>query len=281
MENGFIKLYRQIQDWEWYTDSATVHFFIHCILSANWKDKRWQGRDVKRGQFVTSYSNLSMQTGLSVKQVRIRIDRLIDSGEIEYEGASNYSVITICKYNTYQPKHEEEGQTKGTQKTHKGQTKGKQRATTKEGKEGKEHKNTTTVTSLEDDVPSASNVETWESACRISQYLLDAICEYDPTHKYARNSPSLKGWAKQVDLGLRRDGRTEKEFRFIVDAVFRNSHKFHDLWDKWAMNIESGKKLRDKFDKIKNQIITSNNKSNGHSGKPTKGDIHAEVIRSL
>jgi len=144
MENGFIKLYRQIQDWEWYTDSATVHFFIHCILSANWKDKRWQGRDVKRGQFVTSYSNLSMQTGLSVKQVRIRIDRLIDSGEIEYEGASNYSVITICKYNTYQPKHEEEGQTKGTQKTHKGQTKGKQRATTKEGKEveeGKEYKN--------------------------------------------------------------------------------------------------------------------------------------------
>ena len=255
MENGFIKLYRQIQNWEWYTDSATVHFFIHCILSANWKDKRWQGKEVKRGQFITSYAHLSMQTGLSVKQIRIRIDRLVDSGEIEYKGASNHSVITVCNYNTYQPKHVEEGK----QKTHKGQSKGNQRATTKEGKEYKEGKNNTTVTALADDIPNASDSESWHASIRVANRLLESICDTDPTHKYNRNEPSIHTWVKDIDLALRRDGRTEEQFNFIIDAIFYDSHKYPNLWDQWSTNIESGKKLRDKFDKIKNQIKPQKN----------------------
>ena len=138
MENGFIKLYRQIQEWEWYRDSATVHFFIHCILSANWKDNRWQGNDIKRGQFVTSLQNLSAQTGLSVKQIRTRIKRLVESGEIKQKGANKFTIITVCKYDTYQPKHEDEGQTKGKQRANKGQTKGNNEEG-KEYKEGKEY----------------------------------------------------------------------------------------------------------------------------------------------
>ena len=272
MDNGFIKLYRQIQDWEWYSDSATVHFFIHCILSANWKDKKWQGEDVKRGQFVTSLANLSVQTGLSVKQVRKRIERLEDSGEIESEG-TQWTKITVCKYNTYQPKHEDEG----TERAHKGHTKGTQRATTKEGKEYKEGKNNI-VTALADDVPNASDSVTWESAIRISEYLLEAICENDPTHKYVANKPLLKGWVKEIDLALRRDGRTEEQFMFLIDAVFRNRNQFSQLWDKWNINIQSGKKLREKFDSIKNQIKAS---KNGNTGKPTKGDLHVELLRTM
>ena len=46
---------------------------------------------------------------------------------------------------------------------------------------------------------------------------------------------------------------------FIIDAIFKHSDKFPDLWDKWAMNIESGGKLRSKFDQIKNQIKSDKN----------------------
>ena len=134
--NGFIKVHRQLQQWEWYTDSESVHFFIHCILMANWKPKKWQGKEIKRGQFITSLQNLSMQTGMSVKQVRKRIKRLEDTGEITSKGTNKYTIITVCKYDTYQTIENEEG----NQKTNKGQSKGNQRATTEEGKEVKKVK---------------------------------------------------------------------------------------------------------------------------------------------
>jgi hypothetical protein len=103
---------------------------------ANWQDKKWQGETIKRGQFITSTNNLSIQTGMSVKQVRNRIKRLEDTNEIVTERTNKYTKITVCKYDTYQSMEIEEGK----QKANKGQTKGKQRATTKEGKEYKEVK---------------------------------------------------------------------------------------------------------------------------------------------
>jgi|AntRauTorckE6833_2_1112554.scaffolds.fasta_scaffold04218_1 hypothetical protein len=136
----------------------------------------------------------------------------------------------------------------------------------------------TNVTALADDVPNASDSETWESAIRISDYLLEAICENDPTHKFVTNKPAKKRWVKEIDLGLRRDGRTEEQFMFLIDAVFRNCRDFSDLWDKWHINIQSGKKLRDKFDAIKNQIKSS---KNGSSKKQTKGDLDVQFLRDV
>lgn len=137
---------------------------------------------------------------------------------------------------------------------------------------------TFSVTALADDVPNASDSETWKSAVRIAEYLLEAICKNDPTHKYNSNPPSIRKWVKDIDLALRRDGRTEDQMIFIIDAVFYNNSKFKDLWHLWPANILSGGSLRDKFDAIKNQIKQS---KNGNSGKRTKGDEHVEAIQSL
>lgn len=121
------------------------------------------------------------------------------------------------------------------------------------------YNNTCIVKAEAFDVPSASNVETWESANRIANNLLNAICNYDATHRYNSNIPSLHSWARDIDLALRRDGRTEEQMNFIIDAVFVHSDKFPDLWNKWAINIESGASLRKQFDKIKNQIKLDEN----------------------
>jgi hypothetical protein len=115
------------------------------------------------------------------------------------------------------------------------------------------------VSAIALDVPSASDSQTWEASCRIANRLLESICEYDPTHKYNYNPPSIEQWVKDIDLALRRDGRTEEQMNFIINAIFKHSDKFPDLWDKWAMNIESGGKLRSKFDQIKNQIKSDKN----------------------
>ena len=57
---GYIKLFRQFSDWEWYKDINTKCLFLHCLISANFKDAKWQGIVVKRGQFITSLAHLAL-----------------------------------------------------------------------------------------------------------------------------------------------------------------------------------------------------------------------------
>ena len=98
---GWIQLHRKFIDWEWYDDINTKILFIHCLLRANHTNKKWRGRDIKRGDFLTSYSNLSLETGLSVQKIRTAIFNLESTGEITRTSTNKLTKITICKYDTY------------------------------------------------------------------------------------------------------------------------------------------------------------------------------------
>ena len=102
MNAGFILLYRQITEWEWYQNPNTFRLFLHILLKANFADGRFEGREVKRGQLMTSLPKLSVQTKLSIQQVRTALKHLISTGEITDEGTSQYRIITVCKYDLYQ-----------------------------------------------------------------------------------------------------------------------------------------------------------------------------------
>lgn len=123
---GYIQLHRRLLEWEWYDDTPTFKLFIHCLLKANYTDKKWRGNDIKRGQFITSISNLSHETGLSQKQVRSSIDKLVKTGELGKVTTPRNSMITVLSYNNYQ----KEGKPKGEVRASLGQSEGKVRATT-------------------------------------------------------------------------------------------------------------------------------------------------------
>ena len=74
--NGFIVLHRKMVDWEWYQDANTMRLFIHCILKANHKTKKWQGIDIHRGQFLTSSDTLAADLKLSRQQIRTSLNKL-------------------------------------------------------------------------------------------------------------------------------------------------------------------------------------------------------------
>lgn len=112
-----------------------MYFWIRILLMANWRDKEWHDKVVKRGSFITTVANLSTKLGLSVKQVRTCLDRLRAGGEVTTNTANNHTVITICKYDDYQSPAANEGQMKGEERADDGQIEGKERATTKEYKE--------------------------------------------------------------------------------------------------------------------------------------------------
>lgn len=101
-ENEYIKLNRKIKNWEWYTDVNTAHFFIYCILTANWKDDSFHGIEVKRGQFIRTLENIGRETGLSIQNIRTAIKHLISTQELTQNQHGKYRIFTVVKYEQYQ-----------------------------------------------------------------------------------------------------------------------------------------------------------------------------------
>lgn len=100
--DGWIKIYRKLLDWGWYTDSHMVHLFVHFLLKANTEDKCWRGITIPRGSFVTGREILSEETGISQQSIRTCIQRLIDTGEITKKSTNKFTIITVCNYESYQ-----------------------------------------------------------------------------------------------------------------------------------------------------------------------------------
>jgi hypothetical protein len=102
MDGGYIKIFRKMTDWEWYQDANTLRLFIHCLMMANYEDKKWRGRIIEAGSFVTSLQNLADDLKLTVSQIRTAKNRMIDSGEIAQEIADRFTVITVRNWALYQ-----------------------------------------------------------------------------------------------------------------------------------------------------------------------------------
>jgi len=144
---GHIKLDRKIVNWEWYQDHNVCRLFIHLLIMANYKEGKWQGHLVKRGQLITGTDSLSKQTSLTVMQIRTCLNKLKKTEEITIKTTSRFSVITICKYDSYQSLSEENNKQDNEQVTSnitiEQQTDNKQITTNKKFKEVKEEKEDT------------------------------------------------------------------------------------------------------------------------------------------
>ncbi len=99
----WIKLYRKFDEWEWFNISEMVHLFIYLLINANNTDGEWRGIKVKRGQLVTGRKSLHEKTKISEQTLRTCLKRLENTKEITIQPTNQYSIITICKYNDYQP----------------------------------------------------------------------------------------------------------------------------------------------------------------------------------
>lgn len=102
MEDSYIKILRKLKNWEWYKKPNMVHLFIHLLISANFIKGKFQGVDVERGQVITGIKKLSSDTGISEQSLRTCLKRLKLTGEITIKSTSEFSLITIVKYNDYQ-----------------------------------------------------------------------------------------------------------------------------------------------------------------------------------
>ena len=105
--NGYVKIYRSLKDWEWYKDKNVKIVFIDILLSVNFKNSKWQGNDIKRGQFVVGLEKYAKEFDMSVQQLRTVLKKLEKTGEITTKSTNKNTTITLVKFDVYQEEQHE------------------------------------------------------------------------------------------------------------------------------------------------------------------------------
>ena len=99
---GWVKIHRQLLEWEWYDDTNTFRLFIHLLLKANHKEKKYRGMLLQPGTILTGRDLLAKELKLSSQQIRTSLTKLKSTNEITIKGNSLGSVIQVVKWLDYQ-----------------------------------------------------------------------------------------------------------------------------------------------------------------------------------
>ena len=154
MNDGYILIHRKIFNWQWYSNKNDRLLFIHCLISANWKDGWFNGKKIPRGSFATGRKKLSQEVGLTEQQTRTSLEHLKSTNEITIKSYNKYSIITINNYDKYQLDNQQNNQ----QITNKQPTNNHNRI-----KEIKEKKEINNKESISKDIPKKVEKKYFES----------------------------------------------------------------------------------------------------------------------
>ena len=125
-KQGFIKLYRQVQD-HWIYDEkrkfSKFEAWVDMIMQANHQDNKFvlgnELVEVKKGQFITSIRKLGERWDWSNTKITNFLDLLKSDGMIDYKKDTKKTVVTIVNYGLYH----DNGNEKTTRQRHDNDTK--------------------------------------------------------------------------------------------------------------------------------------------------------------
>lgn len=100
--SDYIKLHRSLLEWEWYKNQNTKDLFLHCLLKANWKEGKFEGKVIPRGSFVTSVNKLSLELSLTPDEIRTALTHLVKTGELTKQTTRKNTVISVVNYDFFQ-----------------------------------------------------------------------------------------------------------------------------------------------------------------------------------
>lgn len=232
---GFVYLHRSILDSEWFADYKTNHLFIYCILRANHERTFWKGIQLQRGQFLTSYKNLSENTGLTVQQIRTSIKKLKSTSNITSKTTNKYQIITITNYDLYQGINKQPNK----QVTNKQQTSNKQVTT-----DNKHNKHNT----LKEDIYSQfenlwknyNNIHTLKGSKQKAKQKYIKFINEGVSHEeiirgltnYMQYAHSTGAYTQHVSVWLNQRG-WENEYTTTEKAIERKADKQSDATNQW------------------------------------------------
>ena len=196
---GFICLYRQITQWEWYKNPNTFRLFIHLLLMANYADGRFEGEIIKRGEYVTSLPSLADQTSLTIQQARTALDHLKSTGEITDRKTNRYRVITIVNYDRYQIDNRQNNKP----------STGEQQADQQQYKKDKNNKNIIIPLTRNKESkftpPTADDVRKYCEEIMVYGFNAEMFIDYYESRGWMIGKNKMKSWKAAVRTWLRRD----------------------------------------------------------------------------
>ena len=98
--SGWWKHDRDMFSRPWAKDPKTVSLYdyLHCVAYVN--DGRLHGMLIRRGSCLISRKSIMEETGLSDYEVKSRLQKLLDAGEIIVKSTNLGTIVTLCDYDS-------------------------------------------------------------------------------------------------------------------------------------------------------------------------------------
>ncbi|WP_269684801.1 hypothetical protein [Flavobacterium lacustre] len=136
--NGFVKLFRSILDWEWYDHPDVFRIYIHLLIKANYAPAKWRGIEIFEGEHITSISKLSKELLMTEFKVRESLLKLKNTSYIEVTSTNKFTRLKLLKSAVYNNSSDLNHKQIPYLTTNKSQSNLEQTTTNKKNKEKKE-----------------------------------------------------------------------------------------------------------------------------------------------
>lgn len=230
--NGWIKLHRSLLHWEWYDDKNVKILFLHCLLKANHKDKKYKGKLVKSGSFLTSRELLKIETGLTERQIRTALNKLKSTNELSVKSNRQGTEIVILNYKKYQQTTNKKSNERPTSD---------QRATSnKNDKKDKNDKNIPTWDEFLEhalDKCESANLVLNESQCKL-KYEAWKDAGWRKTQR--GNLVEIKNWKNTLTNSIQYMSSEKKK-----SGIYKGMSSDDFLQQQWSEVMEDAKRIGD------------------------------------
>lgn len=99
---GYVKVSRKMLESDLIHEPVTFTVFMYLLLSANYREGEYNGQQIHRGEAVVSYPRIASATGVTERQARTALSKLVKSGRVSVRRYPKFSVVTLLNYDKYQ-----------------------------------------------------------------------------------------------------------------------------------------------------------------------------------
>lgn len=241
MEGGWIKLWRAFLHSPIWQNPNLCRFALYCLMKATHKETKvavgYKRVVLQPGQFVFGRKQAAKETKLSERTIRTCLTSLEkEHGFLTSQMTNRYSVISICKWELYQHRENENDQPNDQQATSKRPANDQQATTYKNVKKNKNVKNKEKesmpaeagASSVE--VPFTEIVSTWNTKAEgTGLSLVQSISKTRKAHLRARWSEKLfrEKWAVVFEKATASDFFRQSSVTWAnFDWLIRNDNNY-------------------------------------------------------
>ena len=105
MNEGFIKMPRDITCWRWFADAKVLKVYIYLLTKAAFKEIQWKNETLKKGQLIIGRKKLADELGIHESSITRILKKLESTKDISIKANNRYTIITILNWEETQSKN--------------------------------------------------------------------------------------------------------------------------------------------------------------------------------